>query len=122
MSKIDLLEKENINDGTTDPRMFLKFGPRTNPEDNVNTGLFIPGNFSNENQKEILLTMGILLEGDYRENTMSSGIFSLVEQYKHTSGFSREGIHCYSFGLNSSLDYQPSGAINLSKFNSMFEL
>ena len=101
----------NIND-----TRYLSCGPRTNPISLENTGLFITGNYCKDNQKDILLTMGILLDGDYRENTMSSGVFNLVEQYTRTSGFSRDGIYCYSYGLNSSSEYQPSGAINLSKF------
>lgn len=115
---------DNINTGITDNRLKLLHGPRTNAQSFENTGIFITGDYSNDNQKEILQTMGILLQGNYRENIMSSGIFSSVEQYAHTSGFMREGLYCYSFGLNnSSLEYQPSGAINLCKFKNVeFEI
>jgi hypothetical protein len=110
---------QNINDNIIDLKMHITTGPRINPDSLENTGIFITGNYCKDNQKEILLTMGILLEGDYRENTLSSGIYSLVEQYTRTSGFSKDGLYCYSFGLNSSLDYQPSGAINLCKFKNI---
>ena len=106
-----------INNGILIDSNKLFHGPRTNPDSSENTGLFITGNYCKDNQKEILLTMGILLEGDYRETTMSSGVYNFVEQYTRTSGFSRDGIYCYSYGLNSSSEYQPSGAINLSNFN-----
>ena len=106
----------NINVGILDNNRQLFVGPRTNPDSTENTGLFITGNYCKDNQKDILLTMGILLEGDYRESTMSSGIYNFIEKYTRTSGFAREGIYCYNYGLNSSSEYQPSGAINLSKF------
>ena len=103
--------------------MHITVGPRINPNKSENTGLFITGNYCHDNQKQILLTMGILFEGDYRENTMSSGVYDYIEQYTRTNGFSKEGIYFYSFGLNSTLDYQPSGAINLSKFKNIeFEI
>ena len=109
----------NINIGINNTTKYILSGPRTNPDSTENTGLFITGNYCKDNQKDILLTMGILLEGDYRENTMSNGVYHLVEQYIRTSGRTREGMYCYSYGLNSSAEYQPSGAINLSKFHNI---
>lgn len=82
-----------------------------------NTGLFTSGNFSVENQKEILITCGILLDGKYRETTMPRGVFDYVEKYTRTGGCAKEGIYCYNFCLDTSpLTYQPSGAINLGMF------
>ena len=43
-----------------------------------------------DNQKGILLTMGIIIVIDCRENTMSRGIDSFVEQYTRNNDFSRE--------------------------------
>ena len=40
-----------------------------------------------DNQKGILLTMGIIIVVDYRENTRSRGINSFVEQYTRNNGF-----------------------------------
>ena len=60
----------------------------------------------------------LLLDGKYRENTQPSGVLSYVEKYVRTSGCAPEGLYCYNFCLNTSpFDFQPSGAINLSKFN-----
>jgi hypothetical protein len=103
---------------------YIDHGPRTNPDSTENTTLFITGDYSHDNQKEILLTMGILFEGDYRENTLQSGIFNLVEKYVRTPGYAKEGIYCYNFCLSTNpLDYQPSGAMNLSKFKNIeFEI
>ena len=86
----------------------------------------ITGNYNSENQKEILLMMGILLDGKYRENLLDSGIYGYVEKYNRVNGASdTEFMYCYNYGLNSSyncqssnlISPQPSGAINLSKFN-----
>lgn len=111
---------DDINIGITDTCMQLFDGPRVNPCSSENTGIFTTGDYSSYNQKEILLTMGILLEGDYRESTMQSGIYNLVEKYTRTNGFANTGIYCYNFCLSTNpLDYQPSGAINLSKFKNI---
>jgi len=94
-------------------------GPGTNPAGSLytNTGIFITGNFAPENQKEILETLAIVLNGDYRENVLESGIFNYVEKYVRTKGSAKDGLYCYNFCLNTDpLEYQPSGAINLSKF------
>jgi hypothetical protein len=65
-------------------------------------------------------TMGILLDGEYRENTQVSGIFNYIEKYTRTRGFARDGLYCYNFCLDTDpFQYQPSGAINLSKFRNI---
>ena len=94
-------------------------GPSTNPDGNL-TGYFVTGDFSEENQKHILQTLGILLNGEYRENTLTRGIYDYIEKYTRTQGNAKEGIFCYNFCLNSNAnEYQPSGAINMSKFKSI---
>jgi hypothetical protein len=94
-------------------------GPQTQP--NITTsGFFYSGDFTIENQKEILLTAGILLNGEYRENSLPSGVFNYVEKYTRTQSSAKEGLYCYNFCLNSSpFEYQPSGAINMSKFKTI---
>ena len=97
----------------------VPFGPGINPNSR-NTGFFVSGVFNVENQKHILETMGILLNGEYRENTLTRGVFDYVEKYTRTRGSAKEGLYCYNFCLNTSpFEYQPSGAINMSKFNSI---
>jgi hypothetical protein len=94
-------------------------GPRSNPPGSriTNTGIFITGNLAPENQKEILETMAIVFNGDYRENVLESGVFNYVEKYVRTKGSAKDGLYCYNFCLNTDpFEYQPSGAINLSKF------
>jgi hypothetical protein len=72
------------------------------------------------NRKDILETMGIILDGEYRENILERGIYDYIEKYTRTQGFAKQGIYCYNFCLNSSpFEYQPSGAMNLSKFRNI---
>ena len=64
--------------------------------------------------------MGILLNGDYRENMLTRGVFDYIEKYTRTSGFASEGLYCYNFCLNTDpREYQPSGALNMSKFKNI---
>lgn len=98
-------------------------GPAVHPNTTlygINTGYFITGEFNAENIRDIMVSMGIVLNGDYRENILPEGIFNYVEKYMRTQGFAQNGIYCYNFCLNTSpFEYQPSGAINMSKFKSI---
>jgi hypothetical protein len=94
-------------------------GPQYNKDGSI-TGFYTTGDFSSVNQKNILITMGILLNGEYRENTLTSGVFDYIEKYIRTQSSAKEGLYCYNFCLNSSpFEYQPSGAINMSKFKNI---
>ncbi len=78
------------------------------------------GVFQIENQEEILLGWGILLNGEYRENYMDSGVYKYVEQYTRTSGYTNDGLYCYNFCLNTDpLTCQPSGGLNVSNFKTV---
>jgi len=82
--------------------------------------IYITGDFNSNNRKEILETFGIVFEGDYRENVMPRGIYDYVEKYTRTDGFAESGIYCYNFCLHTNpVEYQPSGAINLSRFKNI---
>ena len=94
--------------------------PNVDPKDTRTTGVTITGNFVVDNHKHILETMGIVLDGEYRENMLTRGIYDYIEKYTRTKGNAKEGIYCYNFCLNTSpYEYQPSGAINLSKFKNI---
>jgi hypothetical protein len=99
----------------------ITIGPQVNPGlAGKTTGFFYTGDFNVENQKDILITMGILLNGEYRENTLTRGIFDYVEKYTRTQGAAKEGLYCYNFCLNTDpTEYQPSGALNMSKFKTV---
>jgi hypothetical protein len=84
------------------------------------TGFQITGGFKVENRKDILETAGILLNGEYRENLLTREVFDYVEKWTRTSSNARSGLYCYNFCLSSdSRKYQPSGAINMSKFKTI---
>ena len=99
--------------------MDLSYGMAVNPNSN-NTGITITGTYRNENRKEILETMGILLNGEYRENLMTRGVYDYIEKYTRTAGAANDGLYCYNYCLNTSpFENQPSGAINLSRFKTI---
>jgi hypothetical protein len=60
----------------------------------------------------------LLLDGKERFMTKTTGYFTLLQMYRHTTGEppALPGIHMYSFALNND-QYQPSGALNGSMFN-----
>ena len=94
-------------------------GPYLHPN-MTNSGLFISGNYSSDNQKEIMTSMAILLDGKYRENTLVGNVYDYIEKYTRTNGFAKEGLYCYNFCLDTNpSSYQPSGAINLGKFKNI---
>jgi len=98
----------------------ILFGPGTNPNNGIQTGIYITGDYLVDNQYEILNTMGILFNGDYRENTLTSGVYNYIEKYVRTQGSAKDGLYCYNYCLNTSrFEYQPSGAINTSKFKTI---
>ena len=103
-------------DGST---VTVPIGPGVNSNGQL-TGWMITGDYNFENQKNILLTMAILLDGSYRENAQPSGIYNYIEKYNRTAGNAPDGLYCYNFCLNTSpLELQPSGAINMSRFNTI---
>ena len=94
-------------------------GPGVEP-DGTPSGLYVTQNYNVENQREILQQLGILLNGSYRENMLESGVYNYVEKYVRTTGLAPFGLYIYNFGLDATLDtYQPSGAINMSKFSTI---
>ncbi len=100
---------------------------QVNPANNpggFNTGYKITGNYQLANQKTIMRTWGLLLNGKYRETTQDAGVLDYIEKYTRTSGNAPDGLYCYNFCLHTNpFDFQPSGAINISKFNQIeFEL
>jgi Major capsid protein N-terminus len=94
-------------------------GPGVNINNSL-TGWFISNTANPLNDKNILVSMGILFDGSYRENMLPYGVYNLVEKYNRTSGNGVDGLLCYNYGLNSTYsEMQPSGAINMSRFNTI---
>jgi hypothetical protein len=98
-------------------------GPGHEPRNsglNVVSGLYVTQYYNVENQREILQRLGIMMNGSYRENLLESGVYNYVEKYIRTSGAAPFGLYIYNFSLDANNDtYQPSGAINMSKFSTI---
>ena len=103
-------EGDYPNPATTDT-----IGPGSNPNGEL-TGLYITGIYNPQNLKEILISLGILLDGQYRENILDYGVYNYVEKYYRTAGNAPNGLYCYNFNLDTNL-LQPSGAMNMNRFN-----
>lgn len=104
------------------PIAFQDLTPYNNYDKTTGTktksGIFITGQYEPANVKPIMETWALLFDGKYRENTLQAGVLSYVEKYTRTSGCAPEGLYCYNFCLHTDpFDFQPSGAVNLSKFN-----
>ena len=92
-------------------------GPGKNA-DGSDSNLKITTKYSTENNKNILVEMGILLDGQYRENVQPVGVYNLIEKYIRTISNGPDGLYCYNFCMNTSpFEMQPSGALNSSRFN-----
>jgi Major capsid protein N-terminus/Large eukaryotic DNA virus major capsid protein len=107
-------------DGTTTT---VYIGPGVNANGKL-TGWMLTGNYNLENEKNILLSMALLLDGSYRENAQPVGIYNYIEKYTRTAGNAPDGLYVYNFCMNTSpYDLQPSGAINMSRFTTIeFEI
>jgi hypothetical protein len=92
--------------------------------DGTSTSLYVSGVYNQQNIQTILVSLGILLDGQYRENMLPVGVYNFVEKYIRTSGNAPPGLYCYNFCLNTDhMITQPSGAMNMSRFtNIQFEL
>jgi len=94
-------------------------GPGRNPDGKL-SGLMITGDYNPRNLKQILVALGIVIDGDYRENTLPAGVFNFVEKYVRTGGNAPDGLYCYNFCLDTSpFTLQPSGAMNMSRFTNI---
>jgi len=102
----------------TNPLLQPTLGPGLNPTGTL-SGLFITGDYSMQNIKQILVGLGILLDGQYRENIQPAYVYQYIEKTTRTPSFQPiDGLYCYNFCLNSDPnDLQPSGAINMNRFN-----
>ena len=107
-------------DGTTTT---VYIGPGVNANGKL-TGWMLTGNYNLENEKNILISMALLLDGSYRENAQPVGVYNYIEKYTRTAGNAPDGLYVYNFCMNTSpYDLQPSGAINMSRFTTIeFEI
>ena len=82
--------------------------------------LFETGEYNYKNNKNILLSLGIICDGKYKENVFNADIYQMIENYVKSKGYCEDGIYTYNFCLdNNPENLQPSGAMNLSKFKTV---
>ena len=80
-------------------------------------GWLVTGCRNNANIKNILINFGVILGGEYRENTHRDGVYNFIEKYKRTTGDARDGLYMYNFAIDTNrMVYQPSGAQNVDKW------
>lgn len=94
------------------------------PKESVffNSDIKVNSKLNNTNNKPILLSAGIIVDGKYRENMFDSGIYQHLSNYcQSNANFSTlEYVYNYNFCLNTSpFVLQPSGAMNFSKFKNI---
>jgi hypothetical protein len=83
-------------------------------------GGYESGQYDYRNDKNILISMGILCDGKYKENVFHADVFEMIENYMKSNGTAKDGVYTYNFCLdNNPFNLQPSGAINLSKFKNI---
>jgi hypothetical protein len=83
--------------------------------------LKIAGDLTTSNDRNILIDLGILLNGEYRENLFNQGMYKYVEQYSRATGefYDNEldGIYHYNFCLDGDkIPLQPTGATDMTKY------
>ena len=96
-----------------------EYGPGLN-QNNTSSNLYSTGLYAFENEKNILISLGILIDGEYREQVFNESVYRLTETYVSNTQPSLSfdaNIYCYNFCLNTNpFNLQPSGAVNLSKY------
>jgi len=105
-----------------DPSGPATLGPGTEA-DGTPSGLYTSGIYNPQNLKDILIALGILLDGTYRENILPVQVFNYTQKYTTTGGNAPSGLYCYNFCIETTpYSNQPSGAMNMSRFtNIQFE-
>jgi hypothetical protein len=95
----------------------VNIGPGVNPDGSL-TGFLITPTYNQQNTRNILVAMGILMDGIYRENIQPAGVYNYIEKYIRANGDPPNGLYCYNFGVHSSnSELQPSGAMNMTKYS-----
>jgi len=96
--------------------IYSTLGPGLNPDGTL-SGLYTTGTYNPQNLKDILVALGIILDGQYRENVLPVGVYNYIEKFTRTAGNAPSGLYCYNFCLDTSpYNLQPSGAMNMSRF------
>lgn len=80
--------------------------------------IYLTGPQHIENTYNIMTSWGLLLDGEVRETQFPAGNVNYLEKFLRSNGHAKSGVYCYNFCIDTDpFNSQPSGAINLSKFN-----
>lgn len=112
----DNLESISLNiNGFTNPNCYPKM-----PIDGKINNIVWQNVFTTEDVKTILQDWSLYFDSSVREYTLDNGIISWVDRYSRSNGSGIDGVYYYNFCLDTSpFFYQPTGAINISKFNTV---
>lgn len=87
--------------------------------DGRSTGWCMTGDYAQENNKNILKSMAILFDGEYRENSFPVGIYNYLEKYTRSSnGGNMNGVLFYNFTMDTN-ELKNMGSIDMDKFDNI---
>ena len=114
---VDLQNTLNNNNTLTIDNIYT-YGPSINPDGSL-TDIKISNTYNEANFRKILTNFSVIYDGKNRENEMNSDVYSFIEKYRNSRGSTlNNGLYYYNHCLlTSPYETQPSGAINLTKFN-----
>ena len=99
------------------PRMYTN---DTDALDSINRPVYVTGERRPENIMDILLELGITVDGAVREELKPISVYTYEQQYLTIKGLGHvglPGLNCYHFCLHTDpFNLQPSGAMNMSKY------
>jgi hypothetical protein len=85
---------------------------------NLAPGLhYVSGPTHPANEKNIMLNWGLYCNELTREEVLPYGINAYIENYLKIEGDPADGIYCYNFNIETHSTLNPSGAMNMMKFN-----
>ena len=116
------MDKPSLNDSLYAYSVIDELTTNTFPLANSNGVLYFTGDSNIRNNKEILKTAGILIDGKYRENVLDAGVFKYTSVFSQSQGNYNNipFIYNYNFCLNTSpYIIQPSGAINFNNYKTI---
>jgi len=80
---------------------------------------YISGPTHPGNQKNIMVDWGLYCNELVREESLPYGINNYIENYLKVEGNPEDGIYCYNFNIEKNNSLNPSGAMNMIKFNNI---
>jgi len=80
---------------------------------------YISGPTHPGNEKNIMINWGLYCNELVREEILPYGINNYIENYLKVEGDPDDGIYCYNFNIENNNSLNPSGAMNMMKFNNI---